>query len=67
MSLMLAVLDEVVSSMSINFAGHNVKLELTYLDVIKEGEAPDASALRTDAMLRSALAPVKQPAAAATA
>ncbi|EFN51596.1 hypothetical protein CHLNCDRAFT_139978 [Chlorella variabilis] len=32
-SLLLSVLDEVVEGMSVNFAGHNVKLQLTYLDL----------------------------------
>lgn len=32
-SLLLSVLDEMVEGMSINVAGHNVKLQLTYLDL----------------------------------
>ncbi|KAL4422209.1 hypothetical protein ABPG77_006450 [Micractinium sp. CCAP 211/92] len=32
-TLMLSVLDEMVEGMSVNFAGHNVKLQLTYLDL----------------------------------
>ena len=31
-TLMLQVMDEVVSGMSINFAGHNVKMSLTHLE-----------------------------------
>ncbi|PRW20289.1 fructose 1,6-bisphosphatase [Chlorella sorokiniana] len=36
-SLMLSVLDEIVEGMSMNFAGHNVKLSLTYLDLDSDG------------------------------
>lgn len=40
-TLMLSVLDEMVEGMSVNFAGHNVKLQLTYLDLEPQ---PPASA-----------------------
>jgi hypothetical protein len=39
-SLMLSVLDEVVDGMSMNFAGHNVKLQLTYLDMDPQSASP---------------------------
>ncbi|PSC74519.1 Myb-related B isoform A [Micractinium conductrix] len=37
MTLMLSVLDEIVDGMSMNFAGHNVKMTLAYLDLGEEG------------------------------
>ncbi|WIA11347.1 hypothetical protein OEZ85_011468 [Tetradesmus obliquus] len=60
MTLMLSVLDEVVDGMSISFAGHNVRLSLTYLDVERgEGFGPAVTA-KTEALLKSAMQPVKQ-------
>ncbi|KIZ05545.1 hypothetical protein MNEG_2414 [Monoraphidium neglectum] len=56
MTLGLQVLDEVVDGMSINFAGHNVRLSLTYLD-LERGEA-SPSAAKAQAMLKKALQPV---------
>ncbi|GBF94454.1 hypothetical protein Rsub_06988 [Raphidocelis subcapitata] len=66
MTLMLSVLDEVVDGMSINFAGHNVKLTLTYLDLEHGEEAASANA-KTEALFRKALQPVKPYGAAAAA
>lgn len=36
-SLLLSVMDEMVDGVSMNVAGHNVKLQLTYLDLETEG------------------------------
>ncbi|KAL4431398.1 hypothetical protein ABPG75_006654 [Micractinium tetrahymenae] len=42
-TLMLSVLDEMVEGMSVNFAGHNVKLQLTYLDLEQPPPATGSS------------------------
>ncbi|KAG1656471.1 hypothetical protein FOA52_005630 [Chlamydomonas sp. UWO 241] len=52
-TLMLQVMDEMVSGMAISFAGHNVKMQLSYL----EAEDPDAANdVLSDRELATALA-----------
>lgn len=41
-------------------AQHNVKLQLSYLDVAPDGTPPSKQALKTEAMLRHALQPPKE-------
>jgi hypothetical protein len=38
---------------------HNVRLQLTHLDVARDGEAPSKQAQKTEAMLKHALEPPK--------
>lgn len=45
-SLLLSVLDEILDGMNLSFAGHNLKLQLTYLDV-EATEAASRGATRT--------------------
>lgn len=66
MTLMLSVLDEVVDGMSINFAGHNVRLQLTYLD-LENGEDAALANSKTRELFNKALAPLPPKASAAAA
>lgn len=59
MTLMLSVLDEVVDGMSISLAGHNVRLQLTYLDVAQDGEVTSKAAKKTEALMKHAMQPPK--------
>ena len=51
---MLQVMDEVVSGMSINFAGHNVKMSLTHLEAEESAAADDIAVARLAAKASSA-------------
>ncbi|KAI7841781.1 hypothetical protein COHA_004646 [Chlorella ohadii] len=62
-SLMLSVLDEIVEGMSMNFAGHNVKLALTYLDLGEEGHTRPGSGSSSSGAAQGSGTPRALPAA----